>query len=71
MAGGPAGTVGAARFRVTQGDGPRYHACYDLAALAAFNNAPRLAVRATAWIERLRQSSETRGARCTTYNSAF
>jgi hypothetical protein len=47
------GTVQAARYRC-EGPGPLYHACYDLAALSAFNSAPWLAVRASDWSSRIR-----------------
>lgn len=49
------GTVRAARYRNLDG-GPRYHACYALAALAVFGSPPWLAVRATAWSSRVRPS---------------
>ena len=49
-----AGTAHAARYRIVEGDGPRYHACYDLADRAAFNSPAWLAVRATAWSARVR-----------------
>lgn len=48
------GVARAARYRVLEGDGPAYHACYDLADRAAFNGAPWLAVRGTAWSSRVR-----------------
>ncbi len=48
------GTVQAARYRVTEGGGPRYHACYDLAERSAFNSPEWLAVRATPWSSRVR-----------------
>jgi hypothetical protein len=48
------GTVQAARHEVTEGAGPRYHACYDFAERAAFNSAPWLAVRSTPWSSRVR-----------------
>jgi hypothetical protein len=48
------GTASAARFRVVQGEGPLYHACYDLAERTAFNSTPWLAVRDTAWSSRMR-----------------
>lgn len=47
------GTVRAARYRSLD-DGPRYHACYDLAAREVFGSAPWLAVRATDWSSRVR-----------------
>lgn len=50
------GTVQAARYRVCEGEGPRYHACYDLADRAAFNSVPWLAVRGTPWSSRVRPS---------------
>jgi hypothetical protein len=49
-----AGTAHAARYRIVEGAGPRYHACYDLADRAAFNSPAWLAVRATAWSARVR-----------------
>jgi hypothetical protein len=48
------GVVRAARYRVLEGGGPAYHAGYDLADRVAFNSAPWLAVRATAWSSRVR-----------------
>lgn len=48
------GVVNAARFRVVEGQGPSHHAAYDLADRAAFNSAPWLAVRGTAWSSRVR-----------------
>ncbi len=48
------GTVWAARHRVVEGPGPRYHACYDLAERSAFNSPEWLAVRATPWSARIR-----------------
>jgi hypothetical protein len=48
------GTVRAARYEVVDGTGPRYHACYDLAERSAFNSPPWLAVRNTAWSDRVR-----------------
>ena len=50
------GTAQAARYRACEGEGPRYHACYDLADRAAFNSAPWLAVRGTPWSSRVRPS---------------
>lgn len=50
------GTVQAARYLVTEGDGPRYHACYDLADQAVFNSVPWLAVRGTPWSSCVRPS---------------
>ena len=47
------GTVRAARYRNLD-DGPRYHACYELATPAAFGSVPWLAVRATDWSSRVR-----------------
>jgi len=47
------GTVRAMRFR--NGDGsPRYHACYDLERAETLGSPPWLAVRATAWSDRVR-----------------
>lgn len=54
LAGVP-GTVRAERFICTEG-GPRYHACYDLESLETFGSPPWLAVRATAWSDRVRPS---------------
>lgn len=48
------GVVRAQRWRVVQGDGPRHHACYDLATRSAFNSTAWLAVRATPWSSRVR-----------------
>jgi hypothetical protein len=48
------GTVRAARYRVTEGEGPRYHAAYDLATREAFGSPAWLAVRATPWSARVR-----------------
>lgn len=48
------GTARAARYRVVEGDGPRYHACYDLAERSAFDSEPWRAVRGTAWSSRVR-----------------
>jgi hypothetical protein len=48
------GAAHAARYRVIKGDGPRHHACYDLADRAAFNSPAWLAVRATPWSARVR-----------------
>ncbi|MBS0434549.1 MAG: hypothetical protein JSR75_06600 [Proteobacteria bacterium] len=48
------GTLRAARFRVVEGAGPRYHAGYDLAERSAFNGPAWLAVRGTAWSSRVR-----------------
>lgn len=48
------GTARAARYLATQGEGPRYHACYDLADRAAFGSPAWLAVRATPWSSRVR-----------------
>jgi hypothetical protein len=48
------GTVRAARYRVVEGAGPQYHACYDLADRSAFNSPEWLAVRATPWSSRVR-----------------
>jgi hypothetical protein len=47
------GTVRAMRFRNVHGS-PRYHACYDLARTEALGSPPWLAVRATAWSDRVR-----------------
>lgn len=52
LAGVP-GTVRAMRF-VRVGAGPRYHACYDLAAQETLGSAPWLAVRGTDWSSRVR-----------------
>lgn len=48
------GVARAARYHVLDEGGPAYHACYDLADRAAFNSAPWLAVRGTAWSSRVR-----------------
>lgn len=47
------GTVLAEQYLV-EGDAPRYHSVYDLAAIEAFNSPPWLAVRATDWSSRVR-----------------
>lgn len=47
------GTVHAARYRNLD-EGPRYHACYDLARLDAYGSPAWLAVRATPWSDRVR-----------------
>jgi hypothetical protein len=47
------GTVQATRYLDPIGS-PRYHACYDLATLAAFNSPAWRAVRGTAWSTRVR-----------------
>lgn len=47
------GTVRAARYRNLD-DGPRYHACYELATRETFGSAPWLEVRATPWSARVR-----------------
>ncbi len=52
LAGVP-GTVRAARYRNLD-DGPRYHACYELASLATFGSPAWLAVRASDWSSRVR-----------------
>lgn len=49
-----AGTARAARYRVSEGNGPRYHACYDLAKRSAFDSPQWRAVRATPWSSRVR-----------------
>jgi hypothetical protein len=48
------GTARAARYRVIEGPGPRYHACYDLAERSAFDSPQWRAVRATPWSSRIR-----------------
>ncbi len=48
------GTVSAARYRVVDGAGPRYHACYELAGDETFGSPAWLAVRATPWSGRVR-----------------
>lgn len=48
------GTARAGRYRVVEGPGPRYHACYDLAQRDAFNSPAWLAVRGTPWADRVR-----------------
>lgn len=52
------GVVRAARYVRESGAGPRYHACYDLATIDAFNSPPWLAVRASAWSDRVRPAFE-------------
>jgi hypothetical protein len=47
------GTVHAVRYRDPAGT-PRYYACYDLVSLQTMGSAPWLAVRATAWSDRVR-----------------
>lgn len=47
------GTVAASRW-VRVGNGPRYTACYDLATRETLGSPPWLAVRATAWSDRVR-----------------
>lgn len=47
------GTVRAMRFRSANGS-PRYHACYDLLRPETLGSAPWLAVRSTAWSDRVR-----------------
>jgi hypothetical protein len=47
------GTVRAARYRNLD-DGPRYHACYELATLETFGSPAWLQVRASAWSSRVR-----------------
>ena len=47
------GTVRARRFRNPDGS-PRYHACYDLARTETLGSEPWLAVRHTAWSDRVR-----------------
>jgi len=47
------GSVRARRFRNPDGS-PRYHACYDLARTETFGSEPWLAVRHTAWSDRVR-----------------
>jgi len=47
------GSVRARRFRNPDG-APRYHACYDLARSETLGSAPWLAVRHTAWSDRVR-----------------
>jgi hypothetical protein len=54
LAGVP-GTVRAERFRCEESS-PRYHACYDLQTVETFGSPPWLAVRATAWSDRVRPS---------------
>ncbi len=52
LAGVP-GTVRAQRFTDETGS-PRHHACYDLHTRETFGSAPWLAVRASAWSDRVR-----------------
>jgi hypothetical protein len=47
------GSVRAARYRNLD-DGPRYHACYELASQQTFGSAAWLQVRATEWSSRVR-----------------
>ena len=47
------GTVRARRFRNPDGS-PRYHSCYDLTRAETLGSAPWLAVRHTAWSDRIR-----------------
>ena len=47
------GTVRARRFR-NPGGSPRYHSCYDLTRTETLTSPPWLAVRATAWSDRMR-----------------
>lgn len=47
------GTVRARRFRDAHGH-PRYHACYDLVRPETLGSPPWLAVRGTAWSDRVR-----------------
>ena len=47
------GTVRARRFRNPDGS-PRYHSCYDLTRAETLTTPPWLAVRGTAWSERMR-----------------
>ncbi|AOB33774.1 hypothetical protein AKI39_15740 [Bordetella sp. H567] len=49
------GTVRAERFACNEA-APRYHACYDLETVETFGSPPWLAVRATAWSDRVRPS---------------
>lgn len=49
------GTVRAQRYACRESS-PRYHACYDLASLETFGSPPWLAVRASAWSDRVRPS---------------
>jgi hypothetical protein len=48
------GVVQATRYRIAEGDGPRYHASYDIADRSAFNGPAWLAVRGTDWSSRVR-----------------
>lgn len=52
LAGVP-GTVRAERF-ICREQTPRYHACYDLATVETYGSPPWLAVRASAWSDRVR-----------------
>jgi len=47
------GTVRARRFRIPDGS-PRYHSCYDLTRTETLGSEPWLAVRRTAWSDRVR-----------------
>lgn len=48
------GTIRAARYRIADGPGPVYHACYDLTDRSVLDSAEWLAVRATPWSARVR-----------------
>lgn len=54
LAGVP-GTVRAERYACAESS-PRYHACYDLETIETFGSPPWLAVRASAWSDRVRPS---------------
>lgn len=47
------GTIRARRLRNLDG-GPRYHSCYELVSAATLGSPPWLAVRGTAWSDRVR-----------------
>ncbi|CAM3448006.1 ABM domain-containing protein [Bordetella sputigena] len=49
------GTVRAERYACEESS-PRYHACYDLETVETFGSPPWLAVRASAWSDRVRPS---------------
>jgi hypothetical protein len=49
------GTVRAERYACHESS-PRYHACYDLETVETFGSPPWLAVRASAWSDRVRPS---------------
>jgi hypothetical protein len=48
------GTIRASRYLRLTGAGPKSYACYDLVSFAVTNSAPWLAVRHTAWSDKVR-----------------